>query len=204
MSHPAARWLWALKPFAWTLLTGAFGAPMRWRGRRSLPSNGPVLVLANHVSNADPVLAQFCSPRHLRFMARRELFEMGRLGRFIGWFGAFPVSQSTADVGALKTALRLLQDGQAVLVFPEGRLSPDGALTELLPGAAMLALRSGAPTVCLGLCGTPRLMPYPSERPRWAGAWLVGRWGEPRTFPPDAQPDDVLEWARSELVRLSR
>jgi 1-acyl-sn-glycerol-3-phosphate acyltransferase len=163
-----------------------------------------LLVLANHVSNADPVLAQFCCPRHLRFMARRELFEMGRLGRFIGWFGAFPVSQSTADVGAVKTALRLLHGGEAVLVFPEGRLSPDGTLVELLPGAALLALRSGAPTVCLGLRGTARLMPFPSERPRWAGAWLVGRWGEPRTFAEGTDPEEVLEWARAELERLSR
>lgn len=202
MSHPAARSLPWLRPFAWAMLAAAFGAPMRARGRSRVPRHGPLIVLANHASNADPVLAQWACPRHLRFMARRELFGMGRLGRFVDWFGAFPVSQSTADVGALKTALRLLQEGEAVLVFPEGRLSEDGRLGELLPGAAMLALRTGAPTVCLHLRNTARLVPYPKERPQWAGCWLEASWGEPRTFGPGASGEEVLSWARAEIERL--
>jgi 1-acyl-sn-glycerol-3-phosphate acyltransferase len=203
MKPGGARWLWLLRPFVWALFTAAFGAPMSARGRSRVPRRGPLLVLANHISNADPVLAQWACPRHVRFMARRELFAMGRLGQVIAWFGAFPVSQGTADVGALKTALRLLGEGEAVLVFPEGKLSEDGALGALLPGAAMIAARSGAPVVCLGLRGTRSLVPYPEERPRWAGRLLQARWGEPRKFARDAAPDEVLAWVESELRRLS-
>lgn len=136
-------------------------------------------------------------------MARRELFAMGWMGRFMTWWGAFPVSQSSADVGALKTAMRLLAAGEAVCVFPEGQLSPTGELIELLPGSALLALRSGAPVVCVGLRGTTKLMPYPTERPNYAAAWLTATWGEPRTFEEGTKPEAVLAWAASELRRLT-
>ncbi|MGE0001978.1 MAG: lysophospholipid acyltransferase family protein [Fimbriimonadaceae bacterium] len=203
MSRPGGRaWLPVLRPIVWTALTLFFGAPVVSRSQSRVGRRGPLLVLANHISNSDPVALQLASRRHLRFMARKELFEMGWMGRFMTWWGAFPVAQSSADVGALKTAMRLLAEGEAVCVFPEGQLSPTGDLIELLPGSAMLALRSGSPVVCVALQGSNSLIPYPHEKPRYAAKVITATWGEPRTFERGAPPEDVLRWASEELQRL--
>lgn len=204
MSRPGGRaWLPVLRPLVWSVFTVLFGAPVFGRNQPRSMRRGPYLVLANHVSNSDPIVLQLASRRHLRFMARKELFGMGWMGKFMTWWGAFPVSQATADVGALKTAMRLLSEGEAVCVFPEGRLSPNGELVELLPGSAMLALRSGSPVVCVGLRGSTALMPYPSEKPRYAARRIVANWGEPRTFEKGTPSEAVLDWVASELRRLS-
>jgi 1-acyl-sn-glycerol-3-phosphate acyltransferase len=191
-----------LRAVAW-LMFGFFAAPIRVVGRERVPKEGPILVIVNHRSNCDPVVTQYASPRHLRFLARRELFQMGLLGRFVAWFRAVPVSQATADVGAIKAALERLKDGHAVAIYPEGALSPHEGLLPILPGVALLAVGSGVPCVCLGLKNTDAFMPYALERPRWAFRRIVARWGEPRTFGREHDREAVLEWVRSELERLS-
>ncbi|MBS1715609.1 MAG: 1-acyl-sn-glycerol-3-phosphate acyltransferase [Armatimonadetes bacterium] len=191
-----------LKIVAWSLFA-FFAAPIRVKGAKNVPRTGPLLVFSNHVSNSDPVLVQYASPRLLHFMARRELFTMGLMGRFIRWFKAFPVTQSSADKGAIRRALDLVGSGHAVGVFPEGQLSPDGRLIELLPGAALLVRKTGAPCVCVGIRGVEKMMPYPTATPRWAFTTVTAHWGEPRSFGPDAKAEDILDWIGSELRRLS-
>lgn len=190
-----------LRAVAWLLLAG-FGAPMRARHRSRVPRTGPLLVLSNHMSNVDPVAVQWACPRLVHFMARKSLFEMG-IGNFMRWWRAFPVVQTSADTGALKTALALLADGRCVMLFPEGQLSPDGRLIDLQPGTALLARKSGAPVVCVGLKGTDGVMPCPTQKPRWSGRPIVATWGEPRVFGKDASVEEVLDWVRSELSRLN-
>lgn len=203
--HPlAARILFpVLRGVVWMLLL-VFGAPMFARGRRNVPRRGPLLILANHCSNSDPVIVQWACPRLAHFMARTQLFDMPRIGDFMRWWKAFPVLQSSADTGALKTALQLLEEGRCVVVFPEGQLSPDGSLIELLPGVALIARKSGAPVVCCGLRGTEKVMPNPDTRLRWSGHRIVARFGRPRTFDREAETEEVLGWATEDLRRLSR
>lgn len=180
-----------------------FGSPMRRRRANLVPSDGPLLIFANHISNCDPVLLQWSCPRLVNFMARREIFSMGLLGKFVSWWRAFPVTQSSADKEAIRTALKLIGAGHAVVVFPEGQLSPTGELIELLPGASLLARKTGVRCICVGLTGTNVIVPYPETRPRWAGVPLVATWGEPRTFEPKADPETVMGWIREELLRLT-
>jgi 1-acyl-sn-glycerol-3-phosphate acyltransferase len=180
-----------------------FAAPIRVLGRRNVPQSGSLLILANHLSNTDPVLVQYSSPRLIHFMARRELFQMGALGRFVAWFKAFPVKQSSADKGAIRTAVELLKAGRTVCVFPEGQLSPDGNLIPLLPGAALVVRMSGAPCVCVGIRGSNRVMPDPSVVPRWAFSRVTLTWGQPRAFPHDASAEEILGWIDGELRQLS-
>jgi len=191
-----------LRGLAW-LLFAFFAAPIRVRGAKNVPRSGPLLVFSNHISNCDPVLVQFASPRLLHFMARRELFSMGFMGKLIRWFKAFPVTQSSADKGAIKRALDLVRKGHAVGVFPEGQLSPNGKLIEILPGATLLVRKTNAPCICVGIKGADKMMPYPTATPRWAFTRVTAVWGEPHTFAPDAEPEEVLAWIASELRRLS-
>ena len=121
---------------------------MRRRGAHHIPRSGPVLIVCNHVSVADPiVLMAAARPRRTSMMAKSELFR----GRFFGWYlrcvRAFPVRRGRADVAAVRHAIRLLEAGDCVVVFPEGRVSRSGLMRRGHPGAGMFALRPGVTVV---------------------------------------------------------
>jgi 1-acyl-sn-glycerol-3-phosphate acyltransferase len=193
-------------PFMRLLATALFwglAAPIWMRGWWRVPRRGPLLVIANHQSNTDPVVVQYACRRHIRFLTRRDLFTPGPLGKFLRWFGAVPIQQGAPDKTALKTAIELIRQGEAVGIFPEGRLSPDGDLLPMLPGVALIVKRTGVRCICVGLKGTRKVMPYPETKPRLAFSWIIARWGEPRVFRPDASQEEILGWIESELKRLT-
>lgn len=191
-----------LRAFAWCLFL-CLGAPMRRRSAKNVPKTGPLLVLSNHMSNTDPVLVQYGSPRLLHFMARRELFDWRFLGKFLKWWRAFPITQSSADTEAIRRAIDHINEGNAVCLFPEGQLSPDGKLIELLPGAHLIVRRTECTCICVGLQGTNKLMPHPKLTPRFAKSWLTATWGEPRKFTRNDSREEFMSWLESELKKLS-
>lgn len=200
---------WCLKLFAGVvkgfvrLMLLRWRAPIRTFGQERVPRRGGLLIFSNHLSNTDPVVVQIACPRLINFMARRQLFEMKGVSSVLKLWKAFPVTQSSADTAAIRTAIALAQRGHAVGVFPEGQLSPDGNLIELLPGAALLVRRARVPCICVGLKNTNRLMPHPDVTPRVANATLEARWGELKVFDERARADDVMDWVESELRRLT-
>jgi 1-acyl-sn-glycerol-3-phosphate acyltransferase len=105
---------------------------------------GPVIVVANHISNADPPLVGGWLAgglgRRLAFLAKEQLFR-GVWGRFMLSQGMIPVRAGRSDVDALRQARSVLERGGIIVVFPEGTRSPDGVIGEAFPGAAMLAAR---------------------------------------------------------------
>ena len=68
-------------------------------GAGNVPMEGRVVVVGNHLSNFDPVLVCGCSPRRMRAMAKREMFETPLVGWTVWAFGAFPVRRYSADSG---------------------------------------------------------------------------------------------------------
>lgn len=123
-------------------------------GRERVPEQGPLIVVANHLSNADPgILSAGVLRRRVIYMAKIELFE-SKIGIFIRLYGAFPVRRFEADVGALLTAERILKRGGVIGMFPEGHRSRDGYFQRPHPGTAMIALRSGATILPCALIGT--------------------------------------------------
>ena len=133
------------------------------RGAEHVPAVGTAMIVANHTSVLDPPLVAVAAPRPLHFMAKAELFSIPLFGRLIRAVNARPVRREGSDSRALREALRILQDGHALLVFPEGTRGPEGVLREGRAGAGMLALLSGAPVVPAYLEGTGRALP----RGRW-------------------------------------
>lgn len=185
------------------LLFGFFFSPIKIHNSSRVPKDGAVLVIANHLSNSDPVVVQYSCPRLVHFLARRELFEMGLLGKFVRWWRAIPIKQSSADKGAIKAAVELLKAGQPVGIFPEGQLSIDGKLLELFEGTALIVRMSGAPCICLGLKGTNKFMPAPRVFPRWGFCRIEAKWGEVRSFGRDTEAGEIMSWIESELKSLS-
>ncbi len=113
-------------------------------GMENIPGSGPLIIVANHVTYFDPFWVAVRVYRTLRFMAWDKIFGIPVAGRVFRWFGAFPVSLDNPESSAFKTALGVLQKGEALMIFPEGGRSPDGRLMHFKPGAARLALRTGA------------------------------------------------------------
>ena len=115
------------------------------RGLEALPSGG-VLLCPNHSSNWDPVLMLAALPIDYRLhcMAKDSLFRIPVLSQIIRHFGGFPVARGHSDIQAVKTALKVIKDGDNLLIFPEGtRVAYEGAV-EAKGGVAMIATRAGA------------------------------------------------------------
>src|SRR5579871_5025140 len=133
----------------------------RWRvrGAARLPAKGGVLVVANHLHNADPpLLGASLTRRRLVFMAKAELFKNSFGSLPVRLFGAFPVRRFEADLRALRSAQDLLKAGNAIVILPEGHRNRNGmALQQPYPGAALIALRSGVPIVPVGITGTQQI-----------------------------------------------
>lgn len=166
---------------------------------------GPVIVVANHVSNADPPLVGGWLAaglgRRLAFLAKEQLFR-GAWGRFMLDQGMIPVRAGRSDVDALRQARSVLERGGIIVVFPEGTRSPDGVIGEAFPGAAMLAARPDAWIVPAGVGDTDLLMPRGSRLPRF-GTRVTLRFGEPFQLALDASLPRraALEAASEELMR---
>jgi len=119
------------------------------RGIEHLPARGGVLVAANHKSLLDPPFLAYCMARAGRrpyFLAKNELFRNPFLGWVMRSLGSVPLERYSADVGALKSALGLLESGQAIALFPEGTRKRK-PLERFLPGIGFLALKSRAPVI---------------------------------------------------------
>ena len=127
------------------------------RGRENIPSQGPVLVVVNHLNLADPPLVSVSLGRKAVFMAKEELFRSRFSSYFIGSFGAFPVHRGQLDRKALRQADKVLADGLALIMFPEATRSKTTQLQPAFPGSALIALRSGAPILPVAITGTERI-----------------------------------------------
>ncbi|MEW6034223.1 MAG: lysophospholipid acyltransferase family protein [Chloroflexota bacterium] len=136
-------------------------------GGENIPRQGPAIMACNHLSMSDPPLLVACLPRKLTFVGKVELWRNPVLGALADWYGAFPVDRRTTDTGALRRSLQVLKEGGALVVFPEGTRSLEARLLPGQPGAALVALRSGAPVLPVAITGT-------------TGAGLNWVWRRPR------------------------
>ena len=187
------RWFYYIARFAVRLV---LLVSTRWhiKGRQNIPPKGPLLIVANHLNLADPPVVSVSIARETRFMAKEELFKAKFTGYFIGSFGAFPVRRSQADTKAVRQALKILADGLALVVFPEATRSPNAQLQPAFPGAALIALRSGAPILPIGITGSEKMRGKTwLRRPR-----VMVNIGKPFHLPPTAG-----KATRAELAQLT-
>jgi 1-acyl-sn-glycerol-3-phosphate acyltransferase len=151
----------------WTL------ADFHLEGEELVPRKGPLIVASNHLHFCDPPLLGGVLPRYIRFMAKREAFRFPFGLIFTTAYGAFPVRRQELDRAALRKAEQILSAGGVVGMFPEGHRSHGKGLLPAFDGAALIARRSGAPVLPVGVAGTEAVF---KTRPRWP---ITVRVGEP-------------------------
>lgn len=183
-------------------------------GAEHVPATGPVILVANHQSFADEFFIPLGARRQVFYFAKAEYFTApGLRGRAMAAFfhgmGQVPVERSDMRSAAavIDVGVRVLGEGRALGIFPEGTRSPDGRLYKFRTGVARLALRSGAPVVPVGLVGTRDVQPPNTHR--WHRAPSGVHFGPPMRFGHRAEEErnaralrEVTEAIRAEIQRL--
>ena len=126
--------------------------PVETYGEQRVPQTGGVVMAANHVGWLDGPLLAICSPRPVHALTKKEMFS-GPLGWFLLAAGQISLDREHVDLRAIRAAVRALEDGLAVGVFPEGARGA-GDMVSPRSGAAYLALVTGAPVVPVSFLGT--------------------------------------------------
>ena len=128
-------------------------------GQENIPSEGQVILASNHVSNWDPMVLGCSSNRQVHFIAKESLFKAPLLGLFIKAWGALPVKRGRGDREAISKSLETLKKDLVLGIFIEGTRNKTNParMKEPQSGAAMLALKSGAPVVPMLLTNTHKI-----------------------------------------------
>ena len=139
---------------------------IRFEGVEHVPRAGAVVITPNHVSFMDPILVTIPVRRALHYMALEPFFRVRGLGALMRWARAFPIQETEHDSPAIRRALRILKQGEPLVIFPEGGRSPDGRLQGFRPGAFRIALATGAPVVPVTIAGAFEAWPTGRRLPR--------------------------------------
>lgn len=135
--------------------------PMKVYGRENLKYTGKMILICNHLGNHDGFVVHFLVKGRPRFMAKKELFNNRFFAAVIRDFGAFPVERGAADRAAITTAVELLKEGGTLAMFPEGtRNRADESIQPFMNGAAMVALRAGAPVLPICMLRRPKFFRF--------------------------------------------
>ena len=143
----------AVKPFY-----GLF-YPRRVYGLENLPAEGGFILCVNHCSNHDPLYVATSIPkeRHVHFLAKKELFDNKFVRPLVAGLEAIPVDRGHADIAAVRSAMKVVKEGHALGIFPQGTRSLDNTPTPMLNGASLFAMRGGVPVIPAYIDGPYRL-----------------------------------------------
>ncbi len=170
-----------------------------------IPRDGPVIIASNHASNFDAVvLGAWLTPtlgRRIHWLGKKELFDWPIVGWLARNGGVHPVDRDAADVEAFRLARRILDEGNILFVFPEGTRSADGALQAARDGVAVLALRTGAPIVPIGIGGSNGVWPRGQKLPH-PGGRVTARVGRPFRLADELPPGTDRRTAKGLATEL--
>jgi 1-acyl-sn-glycerol-3-phosphate acyltransferase len=166
------------------LLRVLFG--FRAEGQAHYPA-GPAVIIANHPSALDPLFLAAAVPERVLFVGAEEFLAMRGVGWAMRTYGCIPVRRGQVDLSAIRESLRALRDGRKVVIFPEGRVSPQPG--PLHRGAALIAAEAGVLIAPAAIDGTDRVFPLGARLPR-PGRVRV-RFGPPH--PPPAAGRDAQD-----------
>jgi len=153
-------------------------------GRENIPSTGPLILVANHIHVLDPIFLVFSLTRWITFVAKEELFRSLFLRLWLRWAGSLPLQRDGKVIEKqriLEGAKKALDEGLILGMFPEGGRSHDGKLRKGKPGSAVIASKTDAPLLPVGIAGTGRIhgISWLWKRPH-----IVVNIGKPFRLPP--------------------
>ena len=150
--HGFLRVLWALD---W--LYCLFWHQLKMTGRVPLPDVGPAILISNHTCGIDHMLLQSTCRRLLGFMVAREYYEWPWIHWICRYIGCIPVNRDGRDFAATRAAIRALNEGRVLPIFPEGHIVPASGrrLDDIKPGTAYLAIHAQVSVVPAYIWGTP-------------------------------------------------
>jgi len=180
---------------------------LRWtiEGEERIPREGPAILASNHISYLDPLTLAYVANtrgRHVRFLAKAELFDKRGLGPLLRGAHQIPVQRGTTNaVHALDAAVDALRRGECIAVFPEGTISLDLEPMAGKSGTARLAREASVPVTPVGLWGTHRIL-MKGRKPHWQwGVAEVAVVGEPVAIGNDEHIRDATDRIMHEIAR---
>ena len=180
-------------------------ARVRVEGLEDLPRSGPLIVVANHISNVDPPLVVgWLTPalgRQLHILAKEAIFA-GPFGWFLRSQGVTPVRAGGSDMEAFRAARGVIERDDVLCIFPEGTRSATGVMGEPKPGVAMLATRTSVPILPVGISGSDVFLGRGKRIPRLR-AQITLRVGRPfvLSLDPSLPRREAVKAAGDELMR---
>jgi len=166
------------------------------------PTTGPFILAPSHRSNIDTALLGASMPRWHRYMAKDDMFRSPFWTQFTIALGGFPVRRGKLDREVLASALRVLENGEPLTIYPEGARQDGPRIKPIFEGAVWVAARAGVPIVPLGIGGSAAANPIGEKMIYPRKTVLV--YGEPMHLPkpPEGKrrlPRSALEDAAAEL-----
>lgn len=155
-------------------------------GKDNIPRTGPVILVANHTSLLDGFLLATVWPRQLTFLSAAYLFRLPVVGAFLRAMGAIPVQNEGSELAGMRAALRVLQRGGTLTIFPEGQVCTWDKLCPFQTGWAYLALKAGVPVLPVVIKGTSTALPLGAVFPRRSKIYM--QIGAPWTLEKGASP----------------
>ena len=122
-------------------------------GKENIPKKGAVLICPNHVHALDSAVFIAHSKRKINVLAKDNLFTGPIKKWFADLFGIYPIKQDSADIEAIKTSLKVLKNGEPLMIFPEGTRNGLAKGTPLKNGPIVLAIKSNTPIIPVGIKG---------------------------------------------------
>jgi 1-acyl-sn-glycerol-3-phosphate acyltransferase len=165
------------------------------RGRENVPAHGPFVLAPVHRSNLDFILASTVTRTRMRYMGKASIWKWKPGGKFVSMLGGFPVHRGTADRESLRTCLAVIENGEPLVMFPEGTRRSGPTVSDLFDGPAYVAARAGVPIVPVGIGGSSEAMPVGAKliKPHKV-AMVIGE-------PIDAPPGDGTGRVKRRVVR---
>jgi len=167
-----------LRPGIHGLCRAYFGLELE--GLANIPVSGPVIITPNHQTYADPAFVSLPVRRRVYYMAWSRLFEIPLFSWLIRRLRAFPVRIESADPASTREAVRLLQAGHVVMIFPEGERTHTGRVERFKPGAFRLAVSLNVPVLPVTIDGAHTSWP--------PGQWFPHRAQITITYHPPEYP----------------
>ncbi len=132
-------------------------------GRENIPAAGGFIFASNHLSYLDPPVLAAVSPRKVAFMARHDLFRNRFFAAVIRSGNAFPVKRDSADLSAIKEAIKRVHKGEGLVLFPEGTRQKAGSQADPKKGIGFLAQKLDCPVIPVFIRGTDKVLPKGSK-----------------------------------------